>query len=319
MTNFWAKLCTVSLSERQFATLHLFHAYTECTARCGQLSQTDHAGSTILSARRAHKRHHSGSLHGVGADGVGVKFPIFAVNCCCLPLSFRRKRGKMRRKRGEMRKKGEKCVKKGEKCVKKGKITPTPSTPTPLRTSRTIGFGITTLFIRETQRGSTGGVELLKELHRLLKNPPPLKKPPPLLKKRPTSYSPYETPLLKNPPPLLKNPPPLLQSIDPPSWLAQGFSKFKSWFSGRGWGQQLFTFQSPAVHWMARTSSLNCLSCRNPYQTPHSLNCLPPFHWKPLFFTEKCFVASPPPKSALIIWRGKNLGHSDLEAYTNPS
>ena len=49
---------------------------------------------------------------------------------------------------------------------------------------------------------------------------------------------------------------------------------------------------------MARSSSLNCLSCRNPYQTPHSLNCLPPFHRKPLFFTEKCFVASPSPKSA---------------------
>ena len=44
-------------------------------------------------------------LHGVGADGVGVKFPIFAVSCCCLPLSFRRKKGQMRRKRGKMRKK----------------------------------------------------------------------------------------------------------------------------------------------------------------------------------------------------------------------
>ena len=52
---------------------------------------------------------------------------------------------------------------------------------------------------------------------------------------------------------------------------------------------------------MARTSSLNCLSCRNPYQTPDSLNCLPSFHWKPLFFTEKCFVASPSQKSALTI------------------
>ena len=28
-----------------------------------------------------------------------------------------------------------------------------------------------------------------------------------------------------------------------------------------------FSFHMPAVHWMARTSSLNCLSCRNPYQT----------------------------------------------------
>ena len=52
-------------------------------------------------------------LHGVGADGVGVKFPIFAVNCCCLPLSFRRSREK-RRKRGKMRRKRGKCVKKGE-------------------------------------------------------------------------------------------------------------------------------------------------------------------------------------------------------------
>ena len=58
---------------------------------------------------------------------------------------------------------------------------------------------------------------------------------------------------------------------------------FKSWFSGRGWGQQLFSFQSPAVHWMARSSSLNCLSCRNPYQTPHSLNCLPLFTANPFF------------------------------------
>ena len=59
-------------------------------------------------------------------------------------------------------------------------------------------------------------------------------------------------------------------------------------FSGRGWGQELFNFQSPAVQWMARTSSLNCLSCRSPYKplinwiaSPLSLN--PPFfHWKML-------------------------------------
>ena len=45
-------------------------------------------------------------MHGVGADGVGVKFPIFAVNCrkndvCPCPL-------------GE----AEKSEEKGEKCVK---------------------------------------------------------------------------------------------------------------------------------------------------------------------------------------------------------
>ena len=52
------------------------------------------------------------------------------------------------------------------------------------------------------------------------------------------------------------------------SWCGPKLSRF----SGRGWGQQLFSFQSPAVHWIARTSSLNCLSCRNPYQTPHFPN-----------------------------------------------
>ena len=72
----------------------------------------------------------------------------------------------------------------------------------------------------------------------------------------------------------------------------------KSWFSGRGWGQQLFSFRSPAVHWMARTSSLNCLSCRKPYQTLHSLNCLPPFHWNP-FFSLKSASSHPLPKNRL--------------------
>ena len=102
----------------------------------------------------------------------------------------------------------------------------------------------------------------------------------------------------------------------------------KSWFSGRGWGQQLFSFQSPAVQWMARTSSLNCLSCRNPYQTPDSLNCLPSFHWKPLFFTEKCFVASPSQKSALSLgvwkrnfraWKKQmvNMGFRDAKTSSN--
>ena len=74
-----------------------------------------------------------------------------------------------------------------------------------------------------------------------------------------------------------------------------------SWdWVGRGWGLRTatFQFQSPAVHWMARTSSLNCLSCRNPFQTPHSLNRLPPFHWK-IFFYWKVLRRIPfPPKSA---------------------
>ena len=51
-------------------------------------------------------------------------------------------------------------------------------------------------------------------------------------------------------------------------------------------------------HWMARTSSLNCLSCRNPHQTPHTLNCLPPFHWKPLFSLKRA-SSHPLPKNRL--------------------
>ena len=53
-----------------------------------------------------------------------MKFPIFAVNCCCLPLSFRRsrekrrQRGKMRRKRGKMRKKRGKMRKKRGKSLR---------------------------------------------------------------------------------------------------------------------------------------------------------------------------------------------------------
>ena len=73
----------------------------------------------------------------------------------------------------------------------------------------------------------------------------------------------------------------------------------KSGFSGRGWGQQLFSFQSPAVQWMARTSSLNSLSCRNPYQTPHSLNCLPPFSLKTPFLSLKSASSHPLPKNRL--------------------
>ena len=84
----------------------------------------------------------------------------------------------------------------------------------------------------------------------------------------------------------------------------------RSWFLGSGFGQQLFNFRSPAVHWMARTSSLNCLSCRNPYQTPLSLNPSPLFTEKPIFVTEKCFVGSPAQKSApKISWLSRIAEH----------
>ena len=45
-------------------------------------------------------------------------------------------------------------------------------------------------------------------------------------------------------------------------------------------------------------SSLNCLYCRNPYQTPYSLNCLPPFTEHP-FFSLKSASSHPLPKNRL--------------------
>ena len=48
---------------------------------------------------------------------------------------------------------------------------------------------------------------------------------------------------------------------------------------------------------MARASSVNCLSCRIPYQCLHSLNAWTPFSEKALFFTDCCFVVSPFPNS----------------------
>ena len=61
------------------------------------------------------------------------------------------------------------------------------------------------------------------------------------------------------------------------------FVVVKSWFSGRGWGQQLLSFQSPAVHWMARSSSLNCLSCRILTKPLIHWIASPPFTENPFF------------------------------------
>ena len=72
-------------------------------------------------------------LHGVGADGVGVKFPIFAVNCCKNALFC---------KKGESCvKKGEKCVKKGENCVKKGENHSNPIYTNPIKNLPINGVG----------------------------------------------------------------------------------------------------------------------------------------------------------------------------------
>ena len=51
---------------------------------------------------------------------------------------------------------------------------------------------------------------------------------------------------------------------------------------------------------MARTSSLNCLSCRNPYQTTHSLNASPRLAAKP-DFSLKSALSHPLPKHRLLM------------------
>ena len=91
--------------------------------------------------------------NGVGADGVGVKFPIFPVNCSRLPLfqENRQKTKKSEEKRKKKAKKNEKKRKSQEKRKKTKKIPPTPSTPTPLRTSQKRGYKILDLFQHKTR------------------------------------------------------------------------------------------------------------------------------------------------------------------------
>ena len=62
-------------------------------------------------------------LHGVDPDGVGVKFPMFAINCSRLPLSTSRMREKRRKKTQRKTKKNEK--KKKTKRKKKKKLRKT--------------------------------------------------------------------------------------------------------------------------------------------------------------------------------------------------
>ena len=73
-------------------------------------------------------------LNGVSADGTGVKFPIFSLNCSCLLLPKRiggnyTKETKKNRRETKKRKQTKKA-----KTI--GKIPPTPSTPTLVRTSQ---------------------------------------------------------------------------------------------------------------------------------------------------------------------------------------
>ena len=63
---------------------------------------------------------------------------------------------------------------------------------------------------------------------------------------------------------------------------------------------------------MTRTSSLNCLSCKIPYQSLHSLNALPSFSQKALFLTEFCFLASRSPNSIPTLRKVKSSIYEEL-------
>ena len=78
--------------------------------------------------------------NGFGADGVGAKFPIFPVNCSRLPVfQENRQITKKNEKKKKKTKKNDEKRRKTKKNEKNGKIPPTPSTPTPLRTSQLCG------------------------------------------------------------------------------------------------------------------------------------------------------------------------------------
>ena len=71
---------------------------------------------------------------------------------------------------------------------------------------------------------------------------------------------------------------------------------------------------------MALTSSLNCLSCRSPYQSIHSLNAFHSFSEKALFFTGFCFVASPSPNTGYQNqWVSKVLENVNQKNVRNPN
>ena len=99
----------------------------------------------------------SGSLHGVGADGVGVKFPIFAVNfavVCPWALSFRRRREK-RRKTKKSEKKAKKCVEK-RKMRKKGENHSDPIYTNPIK-NLPIQLNLLSLTLRRQNPGASLG------------------------------------------------------------------------------------------------------------------------------------------------------------------
>ena len=92
-------------------------ATLRCDFCAAKLSVLDEVGKRKTIQRPLEGSFGREVLHGVGADGVGVKFTIFAVNRSCFPLSFERIREKA--KKNEKQKKGK--TKKNEKAKKQKK------------------------------------------------------------------------------------------------------------------------------------------------------------------------------------------------------
>ena len=87
-----------------------------------------HSWNCVIGPKTQQKPWEMEVLHGLVADGVGVKFLIFGVNCSCLPLSPRESRRVREKRRKAKKQKNDEKV--------KGKTPLAPSTPTPLRTSQ---------------------------------------------------------------------------------------------------------------------------------------------------------------------------------------
>ena len=71
--------------------------------------------------------------NGVGADGVGVKFPIFPVNCSRLPLFQENRQKNEEKKNEEKRKKKKKKTKKNEEKRKKWENSSDPIYTNPIK------------------------------------------------------------------------------------------------------------------------------------------------------------------------------------------
>ena len=102
--------------------------------------------------------------------------------------------------------------------------------------------------------------------------------------------------------------PPHILKMESPKWISR-YSP--DWQQPRFGATAKVNSQSPAIHWMAKTFSLNCLSCRIPCQNLHSLNVSPWFSEKALLFSDFYALSHPLPKLSSKLLGKSNGGFSE--------